>query len=1136
MRSRSVSIDLALLKKHSSPKRVLEWLPRLLELSKVKQALVSEPGPDSYSKFVSEINVLSSGIEMEIAWTGSILIAHHEKIVRWLSHSSRIEELTFSGHYQDALEKLDEIENEIGLSYWGIDTRMQLLTLAEGVEGQKAFAKALWSDTATPEVVQCYTYYASLRCEPRVSCWRYDSQVIQACAGIEPSARSSAESYFSFLVNFFGPKQFNDLGDILWRTSQFPIIDQYLTFVRCVTLITALAQNTGSLPAILRSVIEQLLSRVGDSRLINVLIGLGAPTKAVKYPCNLIECLDHYTSGDYNESAALAARALELMPNHFEFVELLAKSIGRAGVPISIELVPTDLRGIVDDMVAVLTKSADAERALNALRKRCYVWPHCQFSAQLYGFCHREFTSDGFVFSRHFTAFGELASKCANPRIVFTIQNPDCRQRFVRDLLDLYPNSPTIRLYASLTASSGSVTFDGVESARARLFLARHQLREGRWTEVFENLDLIGETKDPLLAQDVVLTRNRASIESADWPISVRHMAEAFLRNPVILNRLPVREVLTRIRDAKAERLCGRDIAFCILTHAYCEQYGTEFESVRDNAYEDFLDHMNIARPSELNDTKEIFDQRQLTYFLRHVCVESVLDNSVEFRGTEDLQQERIAIYRILIEIDQKDIEHYSEQIKEITKTLVVRRLVRQVEQSGIHVEVQGIKRGIENSLRESYNRYLELSGGSDDGIAADLLVRLGRALGAESQRFHIVIPGDQRFALLRDMFAEVRDEFVSSNEFGLDGYLSTGMRHGTLSGQVRAPFEELNLITQRDDATGVYREPHWWLKEYSKQSSERKQRISKAIQEFSRDIDALIEKTRAQWIQIRTEKREGEGLFDFRISTLAILELQRSLTSETTFESFVEMVFARLWDITDQCLERIREKISDVLKNEIMTSVTNLEHEVQDILIGVSNAEILAKITRARTEAQYAVDKIANWFTRAPTPETEPYPLDLPISIASEMIRNLFPSTRLRIESNVNTDLKFAGRSLKGVVQIVFILLENVRKHSGIVEGESPVWITVTHGLDVLTICVENELNPLPLVADRQKNLDAVLKRVKGEQRFESVAREKGSGLQKIERILRVDLDCDPTQSFQFLKDGRFQAKLTLNTQPLAA
>lgn len=52
---------------------------------------------------------------------------------------------------------------------------------------------------------------------------------------------------------------------------------------------------------------------------------------------------------------------------------------------------------------------------------------------------------------------------------------------------------------------------------------------------------------------------------------------------------------------------------------------------------------------------------------------------------------------------------------------------------------------------------------------------------------------------VLRKLINNIRDAFVSSNEYGLDGYLSLNIRHGAISDALRTPLSKHGLLAIYD-------------------------------------------------------------------------------------------------------------------------------------------------------------------------------------------------------------------------------------------------------------------------------------------------------------------------------------------------
>ncbi|MBB5034487.1 hypothetical protein HNQ65_004092 [Prosthecobacter vanneervenii] len=1130
--SRDLPLTLSALKTLDNPALIRSWMPNLISIERAKAIIAPAPKPQAFSEIKSEIELVDTDWWREAIWVGSILVTQRTLLRAWYLASEKIEIHTLKREFKEALTELDYLERQVGVSLWSLNCRLALLAQSDGVEAQKNFAKQIWNTEGIHPIVQMLAYYSSIRNEPRVSCWRFDGHTKDACESVESDEDLAIEQFIFFFINFYGPMEFKNPSSILWRHGTLPAIDLYLALIKCAAIAIASEKETNNIPQEWIFIAKALYKAIPDNRLNNLILCWTGNIKIDdgQNDDELLECFDHYTQGNYHVSAELAFKAINKRPNEFSFVELAAKSCARMQMSITADKVqPAEIREILNEMLHVLLKTFEAEKSANSLRKRCYIDSDSAFYAQLFGFCQREFMSDGFAVTRYAPSYSYLTSNHFNPRLALAIEKKEYRTAYLTELLSRNPNSPTLRLY--LAMFDGSALTDELYLCRSRLqlFEARRLIMTGNAESAITVLRSIDADGDPLAEQDKMLALVRAAISAGNWSLSIRTMVSAYVKNPNILTRLPLQEVFQHVQRLDVSSECYSDIAFPIASHICTQYFGSEFEFIRDSAYEEFLHFCGVTRPSQLADSIASYDSDELVYFLKNVSIESALDNLITFTSTEDIQHERIAILRLIMSIRPEESHYCSEQIKEITKVLVVRRALRQVEQSGIHVEVNGIKRVIEKSLRESYTRYQDLCASDNIGVNTDFLIRLGLALRVDGSDFQLLLPGDERRSLLTEMFCEVRDHFVSNNEFGLDGYLSTGMRHGTLAGQLRAPFERENLITQRDDNTNIYRDPQVWLEHYSGFPTEKKESLAESIRRFSMDIDALIERTRVQWIQIRTERSTGEGMFDFRVPSYVITALQQVIESTTSYENFIDLLFDSLWQITDECLQLVREEITVTLKNDISKRVSSLENEIRSLMADQANAEILAAITRSGTESQYAVDKIANWFRRAPIPEMEPYSMDLPISIAKEFMLNLFPNCKLDIKVYIHSELQLHGASLKSVVQILFILLDNIKNHSGLLSVEIPVDVIVKNDENLLTLEVINDLASVPNIETRREHLRSVLLDVGQGNRFSSVPIEGGSGLQKIERISRVDLQCDPKLIFDFVEGNRFFAQVSL-------
>jgi hypothetical protein len=101
----------------------------------------------------------------------------------------------------------------------------------------------------------------------------------------------------------------------------------------------------------------------------------------------------------------------------------------------------------------------------------------------------------------------------------------------------------------------------------------------------------------------------------------------------------------------------------------------------------------------------------------------------------------------------------------------------------------------------------------TDETVDARKKIRTSVAEGDLASLMALSLPKNEMDDLFQAMIINLRDEFISSAEHGLDGYLSVRIRHGTLVSQLRSPLEAANLITKKHSETGAYYSNEHWKK-----------------------------------------------------------------------------------------------------------------------------------------------------------------------------------------------------------------------------------------------------------------------------------------------------------------------------------
>lgn len=1042
--------------------------------------------------------------------------------------------------FKAALSAVDNLEQEVGKSFWSLELRIFLVGTVSGLEAQKELTRTLKSDNANHLILRALAHYCSLRSEPGISWWRYDAYIGDAVRDNTRAGRSTSrtlEDYISYLLNFFGPHSINNGGRLLVALSTYPVIDLYEAVIR-ISQLQICAYGAQSL-SIIQPLFTAGIGTLPDERisLIAAFLGIAHEIPPVTYDELLGNSLESYTKGDYKSCLGESLEGLTKHPEVFAFAELHAKSAARLGIK---QLENPSILGrenILHDLVNVLLKTSEAERSADNIRKRVYSLPSSRYSAQLFSFLMREYVFDSFSLPSKYILYGDLNSEYCNPRIVTSIQSKEWQNAYLQRLSALRTGvGATASLFRS-TAVTGSEDCElcNIEPSRRILYKARSAQTNGDLLQAKRLYNSLLSEEDYLVRQDAILGLNRVSADLGDYATCLRLLAEAYIDNPHIGPRLPNEAIIAKVEASSARSTYSPLIWLPILYEILSRTEGATYNARRDDAYEDFLNSHGASVPTALLQNAPDVSQKCLVYFLRFVCVPDVMDSSVAFRSTEDLLRERIGICQQLLELDTANAEAYSDEIKELTQRLIIQHGVREVEQSKIHVEVSGIRRTIEKSLKENYTRYIDLLAASPEkGASGEVILELGKILGAAAEQFELLIPANELNTLFYQMFAEVRDQFVSSNEYGLNGYLSTGLRHGTLAGQLRAPFEEEHLVTQRDEETKIYREPSFWLERFAASASASSSVVlSEALRTFSRELDELIDIVRADWIQITTESKMTRGLFDYSINDLRVAGLQSRVNLDTPYPTFVDILFEHLWEVTEKNLDRVRDKLEFVLKPALMKHVDALEHATNEVAAGNDSIGLAASITRARTSAQYAVDRIASWFRRAKTSNIGPYPLDLPISIAIAVVKNIFPNFLVEPQVASDSDIRLRGNTLTSLANVFFLLIDNVRKHCGERSAPVPVRAKFTIHDGFLWISVQNPIADDITIEEAMNKLKMVWSsRDSGS--FEFVPKEGGSGLHKIKRIFVVELGVSPLIEVGIDDNRTFSASIKFPASPI--
>ena len=180
----------------------------------------------------------------------------------------------------------------------------------------------------------------------------------------------------------------------------------------------------------------------------------------------------------------------------------------------------------------------------------------------------------------------------------------------------------------------------------------------------------------------------------------------------------------------------------------------------------------------------------------------------------------------------------------------------------------------------------------------------------ADGVRVHFSdVPASERELMFDRLVRDFMRMLISSQEYGLEAYLSTRVRHGTMGNQLRSAFEVHSLITQKEG--GVYQPDRFWCEVMELGYNPLAGWLSARLARFSEDIDAAIEDLVRRRVQVRSDTCPS-GLFRFTSFNYDIIRLQSEITLDTPFDAFLDKVIEQFWKVLEDSLSIVRQYIEE--------------------------------------------------------------------------------------------------------------------------------------------------------------------------------------------------------------------------------
>lgn len=1076
--------------------------------------------PSNYSSLLTSPHFPAVDCNREIAWNCGFLLRHLPTINDFLKVRRNFDSSVLLGKWDEARDSLSEVHNRFGVSLWLAESRLAVVQASQGLEAQKIESRKI-QDESGDNLVTALAYYMSQRNEGTINPLRFVRQ-FQSDLRSWKTEEDVADYLLLRLANVC-PTQPNRVANILRYEATSSILDYYETFIS-LAMRCAVTDGCDAIRGF-KPALELLAPLIADSRIERTLALLDLSNK----------CLPHSGSRDLRSFNAFATERYK------ECTELVAEQLasGESDLPLAIlfahataELAPSDCPEIADTGILAqfthlaqrLVAKRNFDEAYYELVRMALNFRSSQFSAQMHAFAVSEFSS----YHRSNGEYENLAFLNETRLNVSGIRHlpKPLRVKYAAELIGRYGHQPSVGVAIDRCLDvEPQISVDDAfysQHLLSEILIERALLHE-RWD------DAISVATRVIVENNVSNRRRRRALRykthalllSGSIDDLVQCIADNCVKDPGSIPMLPIRPCVQSL-DKQARHRLSNMLSLSIVLDLCSRHYSDDYDSYRAYAYEDFLIAHGMRRPSELRGREADFESQLLIYYLKHLCIPEVMRISRAFKKTKDLEDERLAVCALLIDLDKDHADDYESEIQKITRNQIIQSGVGEIERSKIFIDSSAIRRWAEKELRESFNRYQTLAraGLSQiDGLEQAILDAVqAAASGTQLTRMLLSLPKSEADDLAATIVSRFLGECLSSPQYGLDCYLSMQIRHGVLSGHLRYPLEDARIITEKDSKTLDYKSNEYWEMRLSHLGPSVQQHVDEALRRFSQEYDRFVDSIKNDLVQIKT-KDKPDGLFAIEFSPLIMRGVVQAVGADTTFEDFIEFCFQIFWDALEPCLQNVRNAIDRSLKPRMNQLFTDLERELAEIEMQGSFPELNSSIRHAQTKAQYALDRVQDWFRLGKPTDIQGYSFEEIIHIGLQYVKNIHRLFNPQLE--IDADSMPTFRTLITFSNIFFIIFDNISRHSGL--HRPKVSITARREASCLHVSVRSSVGSAVAPSDNRAKLEKIKQEISEGGYVGAVRSEGGTGLKKLYNIIRPDLNPGSRLDFGFSESGDF-------------
>lgn len=1062
--------------------------------------------PNSYENLFQGrfMKLKNQNLERILCWYAIIISSCFEKINLFVELKSKYENLLISGDYEYAEIILDEIDNRIGFSIWGLDNRFIVNEYKGGLEGNKEYLAKI-NILNCHSWIECLADFFSFKAEKGVNNRQYIHR-------IEKVMERTSNQISPFFVEKLFPLyslEIDDIYNMLYCNSKASIIDMYNAYVKAsVRIIVDDEVDKINYNAVTKSL--SLLENIEDITVQKLKMTNMALVDNIDFSLfdkSVLKLGDLYTSGDYEEVIDIVKKLLDDKANCFELYEYYVKSHVMMGKKISKEADSTIKNEIIEALYIAYVKDETFPISYLSVSKFARL-----FSNSYLGTEFACFFADKYMIglSNILSRGKEFFSRFINVKLINAL--PDKKELIIKNFDKNFGKSNTVNLFNYVYSNINELDIDNIDVNRIRWYKIKKDIINEvpntykdlyKWYNEIREQNGIYETyqKERLSTELYYLyIENNMFLEAEELMVS------ATINNKYSTLRMDLDDLfsLTNIKSQEIKK----SICTPIATYLYNKNdYMAIYSAVAN-----FLDHNGINKPSDLFTMDTLFDKKHIIFFLRYICICEVIDSMYNvFEIDEEVENERIDICRYLQINDVENANVYIEEISQMLQKQKVLQGIKYLEDVKIDIDLDKVVEVHRDAFVDNYKRFKNIGNLEVEYASYDITSNTLYINNYEDGKKY-----NHKLLVFKEMLYDYRQE-LAFEKYGLDQTLGTRIRHGSLQNQIRIAFEKNNIAFVRKNTEENIYLPSKEFENYCvNMDCKSQEQLFKYISDFSGYIDGYIDNLNAEYIRIKIEDKNPKGLFDFSIKLNELVYLfQEVQRLQLQNENLVLELFENYWlEKIELGIENARVFFGNQVKQEFISKLNKLEEDISKVeSINMMQYNLFDSISRSRTEVQKAIDVIIDWFKLPRKQEYSNYDAKSLVETCEMINMRVFTNYELiSINKKIAVYTKFLGRTYSYIVDIMVILFTNSYYHSGYIDDVSKLEIAleIIEDNNYISITMKNNLIDSANKEDLSKTIlevqDKLNECIKKREYYNY---EGKSGYIKILKILDYNLSC---------------------------